>query len=161
MDINFTLIVEMIIFMSFIYLTMKFIWPPINAALDERRLQIEDGLRQAEEGKKMLVDSEQSSNAMLEKAKEDANQIIQNADTQASSLLKASKEEALTEKQRIIESAKNDIDQYVLSKSDEISNEIVRVALHTSEKLLGEKMDTEKDIQLIKKLTEEQHAQAD
>ena len=75
MDINATLFVEMVIFIAFTLLTIKYIWPPINSALDDRRIQIEEGLRQAEEGVKKLADSQSAAKKIVSDAKEKAKSI--------------------------------------------------------------------------------------
>tara|TARA_Y200000002_G_scaffold361883_2_gene348396 strand:- start:975 stop:1466 length:492 start_codon:yes stop_codon:yes gene_type:complete len=154
MDINATLFIEMIIFIAFVMLTMKYVWPPINAALDERRMQIETGLQKAEEGEKKLIESEASANEIVASAKQKAAQIVDNADQQAKTMLENTKVEAMAEKERIIEAAQKDVDQYVASKTDEISNEMVNISALICEKLLSEKIDNKKDIQLLLKQLE-------
>ena len=154
MDINATLFIEMIIFIAFVMLTMKYVWPPINAALDERRMQIESGLQKAEEGEKKLIESEASANEIVAAAKQKAAQIVDNADQQAKTMLENTKVEAMAEKERIIEAAQKDVDQYVASKTDEISNEMVNISALICEKLLSEKIDNKKDIQLLLKQLE-------
>jgi len=153
MDINATLFVEMVIFMAFVLLTMKYVWPPINAALDERRLHIEEGLRQAEEGKLRLAESTGEAKKTIEEAKLQAKKIVEKADSQATTILQQAKTEAVDQKQKIVDSAQQDIDHYIASQKEAISHEIVNVASSISEKLLGEKIDAKKDKAMLNQLT--------
>ena len=116
MDINATLFVEMVIFIGFVLLTMKYVWPPINAALENRRLHIEEGLRQAEEGRLRLEESAEEAKKTIEKAKLQAKKIVDNADSQAATIVQQAKDEAMTQKQKIVDSAQQDINHYITCK---------------------------------------------
>jgi len=159
MDINATLFVEMIIFAAFVLLTMKYVWPPINEALDARKDQIETGLRQAEEGRMKLEQSESEAQDIINSAKDKAKTIVENADKQATSILTNAKTDARDEKKRIIATAEQDVSQLIASKKDEIANEVITVATAIGEKLLDEKISSKKDKDLILKIAESTHAE--
>ena len=159
MDINATLFVEMIIFAAFVLLTMKYVWPPINEALDARKQQIETGLRQAEEGRLKLEESEGEAKEIINAAKDQAKTIVENADKQATSIIANAKTDARDEKKRIIATAEQDVTQLIASKKDEIANELVTVATAIGEKLLDEKISSKKDKDMILKFAESAHAE--
>ncbi len=91
MDINASLIVQMLVFVVFIGLTMKFIWPPLTKALEARRKNIADGLAAAEEGRKELELAEIKSKEQLTEAKTQAAHIIEQANQRANHIVEEAK----------------------------------------------------------------------
>ena len=99
MDINATLLVEMVIFLLFFLLTKQYIWPPIIEVLDERRATVEKGLRQADDAKAELAKAEEKAEETIHKAASKAKEIVNTAQKEAITIIndakKASQERLL------------------------------------------------------------------
>ncbi|MDD5471054.1 MAG: F0F1 ATP synthase subunit B, partial [Sideroxydans sp.] len=94
MNINATLLAQLIMFALFVWFCMKFVWTPIVAALDERKKQIADGLADAERAKQDLELASRRSAEILREAKEKAGEIIGNSEKRASEIVEESKTQA-------------------------------------------------------------------
>src|SRR5688572_617658 len=100
MNINVTLVGQMITFGLLIWFTMKFVWPPLMKAMAERQKRIADGLAAAEQGKQELERSQQSANVTMRDAKNKAAEIISQAERRALEIADAAKAQAKTEADR-------------------------------------------------------------
>ena len=109
MNINATLLGQTIMFAMFVWFCMKFVWPPIAAALDARKKQIADGLAAGERGKHDLELAAKHSTELLREAKEKAVDIIALGDKRASEIIEEAKVQAQVESARILATAKNEI----------------------------------------------------
>ena len=105
MNINLTLVVQMIVFATLILITMKWIWPPILKAMDERQRKIAQGLAAADEGEKELAQARDKADAIIREARERANQIIDHAQHRANELIEQAKGAANVEGARILAAA--------------------------------------------------------
>ena len=113
MNINATLIGQTIMFALFVWFCMKFVWPPIMAALDARNKRIADGLAAAERGKNDLALAAKRSAELLREAKEKVSEIIALGDKRASEIVEEAKAQAKIEGDRIITAAKAEVEQEV------------------------------------------------
>ena len=102
MNLNATLIGQMIAFGLFVWFCWKFVWPPLLASMEERAKKIEQGLKDSEASAKKIVEAEEESKKMLAKAKSEAKQIMDNAKTQSEKIVEESKNKATEEKERIV-----------------------------------------------------------
>ena len=102
MNLNATLLGQMIAFALFVWFCWKFVWPPLLAAMEERAKKIEQGLKDSEASAKKIVEAEEESKKMLAKAKSEAKQIMDNAKTQSEKIVEESKNKATEEKERMI-----------------------------------------------------------
>lgn len=118
MNINATLIAQTIMFALFVWFCMKYVWPPIMAALDARNKRIADGLAAAERGKNELALASKRSAEMLREAKEKVSEIIAQGDKRASEIVEEAKEQARVEGERIVAAAKAEIEQEVFRARD-------------------------------------------
>ena len=103
MDINATLLGHVIWFAVFIWITMKYIWPPLQNAMEERRKEIAEGLAAAEQGRKDLEDAEKKSEAVIAEARANAADIIGQAEKRGSEVVEEAKNTANSEAERLIE----------------------------------------------------------
>ena len=97
MDFNSTLIIQMLVFAAFVMFTMKFVWPPISKALEERQDKIADGLAAAERGRKELELAQHRVKSDLKQAKADAASILEKANKRAAQIVEEAKEAAKQE----------------------------------------------------------------
>jgi len=111
MSINATLIGQMITFTLLVWLTMKYVWPPIIAALEERKTKIAEGLAAAEKGQEDVRLAEKKAKSILKDAKEQSAEIISSAQKRANELVEESKLQARLEGERLLEAAKAQIEQ--------------------------------------------------
>ena len=111
MSITATLIIQMIVFLLLVAFTMKYIWPPITAALDERAKKIADGLSAADKAKAELTNANKRVEEQLSSARKDATQRLADAERLAQSMIEEAKSRATEEGAKIIASAKAEAEQ--------------------------------------------------
>ncbi len=155
MNINATLLGQTIMFAMFVWFCMKFVWPPIMAALEARKKQIADGLAAAERGKHDLDLAAKRSAEILREGKEKAAEIIALGDKRASEIVEEAKEQARLEGQRIITAAKAEIEQEVFRAKEYLRTQVSAVALAGASKILGREIDAKAHNDLLEKLVAE------
>ncbi len=155
MNINATLLGQTIMFAMFVWFSMKFVWPPIMAALEERKKQIADGLAAAERGKHDLELAAHRSADLIREAKEKAAEIIAQSDKRGSELIEAAKIQAHAESERIVTAAKAEIDQEVFRAKEQLRMQVSAVALAGAGKILGREIDAKSHNDLLEKLVAE------
>jgi len=141
MNINITLIFEMIVFAVFILVTMKFVWPPIIRVLEERKKKIADGLEAAEQGNRQLKLAEQKSTAILQDTKQKASNIIDGSNERADKIIEEAKDRGTKENKRIVESAKTEIAQQMRKAKESLFQEMSNVIVAGAEKILQKDVD--------------------
>ena len=129
MNINATLIGQTIMFALFVWFCMKFVWPPIMAALDARNKRIADGLAAAERGKNDLALAAKRSAELLREAKEKVSEIIALGDKRASEIVEEAKAQAKIEGDRIITAAKAEVEQEVFRAKEQLRTQVSEIAL--------------------------------
>lgn len=155
MNINATLIAQTIMFALFVWFCMKYVWPPIMAALDARNKRIADGLAAAERGKNELALASKRSAEMLREAKEKVSEIIAQGDKRASEIVEEAKEQARVEGERIVAAAKAEIEQEVFRAREQLRTQVTSVALAGAGKILGREIDARAHNDLLDKLVAE------
>ena len=155
MNINATLLAQTIMFALFVWFCMKFVWPPIMAALEQRKKQIADGLAAAERAKHDLELAARRSAEILREAKEKAGEIVSSGEKRASEIIEAAKEQAKTEGDRIITGAKAEIDQEVFRAREQLRTQVSAIALAGAGKILGREIDARAHNDLLDKLVAE------
>lgn len=155
MNVNITLLGEMITFAILVWVTMKYIWPPITKAMNERQKKIADGLEAAERGKRSLELAREKIRKQLQSAKIDAADTIEQANKRVSQMLEAAKKDAGEETRKILELAKSDIATQMKTAKHELRKQIAELVINSSRKVLQETVDVAADKQLIDKFIEE------
>ena len=136
MNINLTLIGQSITFVFFVIFVMKFVWPPLVAALEERKAKIADGLAAAEKGKHDGELAKQKVIDTLKEAKEKAQEIINQAEKRASEIVEESKDNARVEGERILAAANAEIEQEVNRAREQLRGQVVSLAVAGAGKVL-------------------------
>ncbi len=152
MNFNATLIGQMIAFAVFVWFCMKYVWPPIMAALDERQKQIADGLAAAERGKHEQQLAEERAKDALREAKSQAQEIIARAEKRAAEIVEEAKDDAKTEGARLVAAAQAEIDQEVNRVKEELRGQVVSIALAGAQKVLEKECDEATHSDLLNKL---------
>src|SRR3972149_2155350 len=155
MNINATLLGQTIMFAMFVWFCMKFVWPPIMAALEQRKKQIADGLADAERAKHDLELAARRSADILREAKEKAGEIVNNGEKRASEIVEAAKAQAKVEGDRIITGAKAEIDQEVFRAKEQLRTQVSSIALAGAGKNLGREIDAKAHNEPLEKLVAE------
>ena len=152
MNINLTLIGQMIAFVGFVMFCMKFVWPPIMNALQERKKIIADGLAAAERGahEKELADK-RAAETLLE-AKNQAQDIINQAQKRANEVVEEAKVTARVEGERIIVAANAEIEQEVNRAREQLRGQVVTLAVCGAEKVLKKEIDAKANETLLQDL---------
>jgi len=152
MNINLTLIVQLVSFGLFVWFCMKFIWPPIIAALDERKQQIADGLAAGERGKHEQELAEKRAKELLVEAKGQAAEFIANAQKRASEIVEESKADARTEGARLLTAARAEIDQEINRAKEQLRAQVVVLAVAGAGKVLAREIDAKAHEDLLSEL---------
>jgi len=155
MNINATLLGQTIMFAMFVWFCMKFVWPPIMAALDARKKQIADGLAAAERGKHDLDLAAKRSAEVLREAKEKAADIIALGDKRASEIVEEAKVKAEVEAGNIRTRANAEIEQEVFRAKEHLRTQVSGVALAGAGKILGREINASAHNDLLEKLLTE------
>ncbi len=141
MNFNATLIGQMVTFVVFVVICMKYIWPPLMGALEARTAKISEGLAAAEQGQKDLVEAQSKVSDGLKDAKQQAQEIINQAQKRANEIVDEAKDIARDEAEKIKVSATSDIDQQVNSAREQLRKEVSGIALAGAERILKREVD--------------------
>ena len=152
MNINLTLVVQMLVFALLIYGTMKWIWPLILGAMDERSRKIAEGLAAAEEGEKQLASARDQADAIVREARERAGQIIDHAQHRANELVEEAKGTATSEGARIFANAQQQIELETTRAKESLRREVAGIAVGAAAKLLGREIDARAHADLLDQL---------
>jgi F-type H+-transporting ATPase subunit b len=152
MNINLTLIVQMLVFIVLVWFTMKFVWPMILGPMEERSKKIAQGLAAADRGEQALAHAREQAEAIVREARERATQIIDQAQHRANELVEEAKGLATSDAQRIKAQAE---EQVVLESSrarEALRREVAQIAVQAASKLLEREIDPRSHADLINKL---------
>ena len=152
MNINLTLVVQMFVFATLIWGTMKWIWPHILAAMDERSRKIAQGLAAAERGEQALAEARGKADVIIREARERATQIIDHAQHRANELVEEAKGTANTEGARLVAAAQQEIELETTRARESLRREVAGIAVGAASKLLGREIDPRTHADLLDKL---------
>jgi F-type H+-transporting ATPase subunit b len=148
-NINLTLIVQMVVFIILIWFTMKVVWPMILVPMNERETRIATGLAAAEEGEKELAAARGKADAIVREARERANQIIDHAQHRANELVEQAKGTASSESARIVAAAQEQIALDTTRAKESLRREVAGIAVGAAAKLLGREIDARAHADLL------------
>jgi F-type H+-transporting ATPase subunit b len=151
-NINLTLIVQMIVFIVLIWFTMKFVWPMILGPMEERSRKIAAGLAAAEKGEQELALARDRAESIIREARERATQIIDQAQHRATDLIEQAKGSATAEGQRLVESAKQQIELEASHAREALRREVATIAVSAASKVLEREIDPRTHADLLSKL---------
>jgi len=154
-NINATLLGQAIWFGIFIWLTMRYIWPPLQRAMQERQKQIADGLAAAERGKQDLELAARRSAEVLQQARDQAGEIVAQAEKRSAQLIEEAKSNAKAEGERIVAAAKAEIQQEVSRAKETLRHQVAALAVAGAERILKREVDAKAHAQLLQSLEAE------
>ena len=155
MDINLTLIIQGLAFFAVAWVVMKFGWPGIMAAIEERQAKIAEGLAAADRSKKDLAQAEEKVSEVLREARAKANEIIAQAEARRLQIIDAAKDEAVAEAQRVKSGADAEIEQSAGKAREELRKQVTVLALAGAEKLIRREIDGNAHKALLDELASE------
>ena len=141
MDINLTFIVQGIVFFAVAWMVMKFGWPHINAAIEERQQKIAEGLAAADRSQKDLAQAQEKANEALKEARTKANEIIDQAHQRANQIVEAAKNDAIAEANRQKALALAEIDAAANKAREALRQQVATLAVAGAEKLIRREID--------------------
>ena len=155
MNLNATLFAQMVVFLILAWFTMKFVWPPMVKALDERAKKIADGLAAAEKGKTELEAAHKRVDQELAQARNDGQQRIADAEKRALAVAEEIKANAQAEAARIIAQAKAEADNQVVKARESLRAEVATLAVKGAEQILKREVDQAAHAELLNQLKAE------
>lgn len=155
MNINATLFLQTIAMMIFVWFCMKFIWPPLLKAMDERREKIADGLAASDRAEKALKEANVEAEQQIAAARDKAGEIVEQANQRHSQILDQAKEDATGERQRQVAAAEAEISQAANQAREELRNAVATLAVAGAAKILEKEVDEQQHRELLDKLIAE------
>ena len=152
MNINLTLLSQAVAFGIFIWFTVKFVWPPLLKALEDRQKTIADGLAAAEKGKAELAEANQRVEVELAKSRTENQTRLADAEKQAVVLIEAAKKDAEAEKARILAQAKSEAAQETQRAKEALRNAVADLAVKGAEQILKREVNAAAHAELLNKL---------
>jgi len=150
MNINLSLLAQALTFALFIWFTVKFIWPPLLRAIEQRQKQIADGLAAAERGKQDLEQASKRTAELLREAKQQAQDILGQADKRAAELIEEAKGAAKAEGERLVAGAKAEIEQEVSRAKEMLRTQVAALAVAGAEQILKREVDAKAHADLLR-----------
>lgn len=157
MNINASLIAEMVVFGLFVWLTMKYVWPVLLKAMAEREQKIADGLAAGERGRKDLENAQVKATEILHEARDKAAEVANVANQQAAGILEEARKEAQAERQRQADAAKAEIQQELNRAKDALRAEVAKIALTAAERIIEREIDAKAHKALLDELAGQIH----
>ena len=152
MNINLTLVVQMLVFIVLIWFTMKFVWPMILTPMEARERKIAQGLAAAEKGEQSLAEARGNAEAIIREARERATQIIDQAQHRATEIVEEAKGTATSEGARLVAAAHQQIELDTSQARESLRREVAGIAVGAAAKLLDREIDARKHADLLDQL---------
>ncbi len=152
MNINATFIVQLVVFMVLVTVTVKFIWPPMIKALDERAQKIAEGLAAAERGKQELAEANQRVEVELARSRAENQTRLGDAERQAQMLIEDAKRTAETERARILAEAKAEAEQEMQRARETLRGQVASLAVAGAEQILKREINASTHADLLNQL---------
>jgi len=154
-SINETLFVQAIVFAILVWFTMKFVWPPIAAALDERAQKIADGLAAADKAKSELSAANKRVEEELAKTRNESASRLADAERRAQSIIEEAKARATEEANKIVAAARVEAEQQVVKAREELRAQVAELAVKGAEQILRKEVNAGVHADLLSRLKTE------
>ncbi|MBI2381837.1 MAG: F0F1 ATP synthase subunit B [Gammaproteobacteria bacterium] len=155
MNPNMTLLAQAISFAIFVVFTMKFVWPPLIKAIEERQKKIADGLAASERGQHDLDLAKKEAGNILKDAKHQAAEILEHANKRGVAMVEEAKAEAKVEADRVKAGALAELEQEVNRAKEALRGQVASLAVAGAEKILARNIDASAQADLVEKLVAE------
>ena len=155
MSITGTLIIQIIVFAILVWFTMKFVWPPIAAALDERARRIAEGLAAADKAKAELAAADKRVEEELAKSRGDTAQMLADAERRAQAIIEEAKSRATEEGAKIVAAAKAEAEQQAVKAREALREQVAALAVKGAEQILRKEVNAGVHADLLQRLQTE------
>ena len=155
MNLNATLFAQLIVFGILVWFTMRFVWPPIVKALDERAEKVAEGLAAAERGKSDFEQAEKRVAEILAEGRTQVTDMVANAEKRAAQIVEEAKEQAVGEAARIMAQAKADVAQEANRAREALREQVATLAVKGAESILRSEVDASRHAQMLASLKQE------
>ena len=155
MSINATLFVQAIVFLILVLFTMKFVWPPIAKALDERAQKIADGLAAADRAKSELSAANQRVEQELAQTRNETTTRLADADRRAQAIIEEAKSRASEEAAKIVSAARSEAEQQVVQAREALREQVAVLAVKGAEQILRKEVNPGVHAELLSRLKTE------
>ena len=155
MNINMSLLGQMITFAVLVWFSMKFVFPALNSALDERAKRIADGLAAADQGQNAMKEAEKAAAALLTAARNDASSLVSDAEKRAQLVAEEVKANAQAEAARIVAQAKAEAEQQVTQAREALRGQVADLAVKGAEQILKREVNASAHADLLSRLATE------
>ena len=152
MNINLTLFGQMVTFAIFVWFCMKFVWPVIITAMEERQQKIADGLDAADRAMRDLEAAQDKATDQMKEAKQEAAGIVDQANKRANQIVDEAKQQAIIEGDRLKIAAEAEIEQEINRAKEELRASVAGLALAGAEKILEASIDDKANRALVDNL---------
>jgi F-type H+-transporting ATPase subunit b len=154
-NLNSTLIAQIVVFFILAWFTMRFVWPPIMKALDDRAKKIADGLAAADRGKQELELASKRSAEALRAGKEKSAELLAQTEKRVTQIIEEAKAQAKVEADRVIAGAKAEIEQETLRARESLRDQVAALAVAGAEKILRREIDAKAHAGLLSALKQD------
>lgn len=155
MSINATFIGQLIAFAVFVLFCMKYVWPPLMAAIEERQKMIADGLSAADRASQDLELAQAKATEKLKEAKVQAAEIVEQANKRKSQVVDEAKVEAQTEREKILAQGRAEIEAERSKAREELRQQVADLAIAGAEKILARSIDKAANSDIVDQLVKE------
>jgi F-type H+-transporting ATPase subunit b len=150
-----TLLGQTIAMIVFVWFCMKFIWPPLLGAIEERQEKIAEGLAAADKGQESLAKATAESESIIESARKQATSILDQAHARANEIVAEGKSDGVKERERQLSAAKAEIEQEANRAREELRAQVSALAVASAEKILEREIDSKQHEDILGKLAAE------
>ena len=155
MNINATLILQSLAMLIFVWFCMKFLWPPLLKAMDERRERIAEGLAASDRAEKELESAKVEVEKQISEARDKAGEIVDQANQRHAQIVDQAKDDATAERQRQVSAAEADIAQATNQAREELRSAVASLAVLGASQILEKEVDADTHRELLDKLIAE------
>ena len=152
MNINVTLIWQMVFFVLFVIFSKKYVWAPIIGAINERKTTIADGLAAAEKGQRAEEEGMKQAEQFVAEAKSQASEIISKAEKHGAEMVEEARAKAKTEGERIVTSARDEIQTEVNKARESLRGQVGELAVDGARQILKREVDAKAHADLLSQL---------
>ena len=152
MNLNATMLGQAISFVIFVWLCMKYVWPPLTALIDQRQREIAEGLIHTENASKELELAKANGEKLLDDAKKSANELVEQGNKRRAQIIEEAQAEGEKEKARIIAQGNAEVESDRNRLRQELRAEMSDMVIEAAQKLINRNLDTDANRDLVNKL---------
>jgi len=150
-----TIVGQALTFLLFIWVTMKFVWPPLVQAMEERRRKIAEGLAQSEEAEQALDKANAQAEEIIREARRKAGEIIEQASQRGNQLVEQAKQDAISERDRQVQAAEAEIRQATNQAREALRASVAELAIAGAGRVIESEIDDKRHREMLDKLAAE------